>query len=162
MNLKKIFTAATAGTTVMTLFSYAVTKAAKKNFIEPVILGQLLNRITTLDKDTAMAAGWASHLGVGVGFTAIYDKYLQLKKTRPTLANALLLGSVGGLSGILIWNTTFKAHPNPPGVDVKNFYKQLFLAHLIFAAGVALTYEANDFEVVKPGPFFHESDYIFI
>jgi hypothetical protein len=162
MNLKKILTAGTAGTAVMTVFSYAVTKAAKKNFVEPVILGQLLNRVTKLNKDTAMAAGWVSHLGVGVVFTAIYDKYLQLKKTRPTLANALLLGSLGGLTGITIWHATFKAHPNPPGVDLKNFYKQLFLAHLIFGAGVALTHEADNFEVVKPGPFFHELDQIFI
>jgi hypothetical protein len=162
MNIKQIFTAATAGTAVMTVFSYAVTKAAKKNFIEPVILGQLLKRITTLDKDTAMAAGWASHLGVGVVFTTIYDRYIQLRKTRPTLANAFLLGSLGGLTGIAVWHTTFKAHPNPPGVDLENFYKQLFLAHLIFGAGVALTYKADNFELVKSGPFFHESDYIFI
>lgn len=162
MNLRKILTASTTGTAVMTLFSYAVTKAAKKNFVEPVILGQLLNRITTLNKNIAVAAGWASHLGVGVLFTAVYDKYLLLKKTRPTLANALLLGSLGGLTGIAVWHTTFKAHPNPPGVDLKNFYKQLFLAHLIFGAGVALTYEADNLEVVKPGPFFQESDNIFI
>jgi len=162
MNIKQILTAATAGTAVMTVFSYAVTKAAKKNFVEPVILGQLLKRITILDKDTAMVTGWASHLGVGVLFTAIYDKYLHLKKTRPTLANALLLGSLGGLTGIAAWHTTFKAHPNPPGVDLKNFYKQLFLAHLIFGAGVALTYEADNFEVEKPVPFFQELDHIFI
>ncbi|OKS87630.1 hypothetical protein [Mucilaginibacter polytrichastri] len=162
MNFKKIFAAGTAGTAVMTLFSYAVTKAAKSNYLEPSILGQLLNRVTPLEKQTAMVTGWASHLGIGILFTGAYDKYLQLKKTRPTLANALLMGSLGGLTGIAIWQATFKAHPNPPGVNLKNFYKQLFIAHLIFGAAVALTYEADDMEIVNPDPFYQETDYIFI
>lgn len=162
MNLRKIFTAGTAGTAVMTLFSYAVTKATKKNFLEPEIVAQLLNRAIPLNKHSAALAGWGSHLGIGYLFTSVYDKYLELKKTRPSLANALLLGTLGGVSGMLIWKAVFKAYPNLNGVDLKNFYRQLFIAHLVFGAGVALAYELDDLEIVKPGPFFIESDYIFI
>ncbi|NCD71206.1 hypothetical protein [Mucilaginibacter agri] len=162
MNLRKIFTAGTAGTAAMTLFSYAVSKAAKKNFLEPEIVAQLLNRVTMLNKQSSKLAGWGSHLSIGYLFTSVYDKYLELKKTRPSLANALLLGTVGSVSGILIWKTVFKAYPNPIGIDLKNFYRQLFIAHLVFGAGVALAYELDDLEVVKPGPFYIESDYIFI
>lgn len=139
MNFKRALAGGIGGTTVMTAFSYLVTKATGKNFVEPVILSQLLNRITPIGKQNSRVAGWAAHYGVGVLFDAAYEEYLELQKTKPTFANALFLGSVSGLTGITIWHATFKAHPNPPGVDLKNFYRQLFVAHLIFAGGTALT-----------------------
>lgn len=144
MKLTRILTAGTCGTAVMTAFSYLVSKAANKNFVEPVILGELLNRITTLNKKNAEIAGWGAHLSVGFLFTAAYENYIKLRQTKPTLANALLLGVLGGATGVAAWHSTFKAHPNPPGVDLKKFYKQLMIAHLIFAAGVAIVYKLDD------------------
>jgi hypothetical protein len=144
MNLKRSIAGGIGGTTIMTLFSYMVSRAAKKNFIEPVILSQLLNRITPVGKRNSRIIGWTSHYIVGILFDAIYEEYLELKETKPTLANTFLLGSLSGLAGIAIWHATFTAHPNPPGVDLKNYYKQLFIAHIIFGAGTALTRELLD------------------
>ncbi len=144
MALTRIIGAGTAGTAVMTLFSYAVSKAARKNFVEPVILGELLNRTLIPKKSNAKLAGWGTHLGIGLLFTAAYDGYLKLKATKPNLANTLILGVAGGSAGVAVWHGTFKAHPNPPGVDIKNFYRQLMIAHLVFAAGVAITYKLSN------------------
>lgn len=144
MNWKRALAGGIGGTTVMTGFSYLVSKATGKNFMEPVILSQLLNRITPIGKRDSRIAGWAAHYGVGILFDAVYEEYLELRKTKPTLANALFLGAISGLTGIAIWHATFKAHPNPPGVDLKNYYRQLFIAHLVFAGGTALTRKLLD------------------
>lgn len=144
MKLTRIAAAGTIGTAVMTVFSLLVSKAAKKNFTEPIILGQLLHRVYPINNTSAQIAGWSSHLGMGILFTGFYEKYLELKKTKPTLANTLLFGLLGGATGVAMWHATLKAHPNPPGIDIKNFYKQLILAHLVFGIGTALTYKADE------------------
>lgn len=162
MNFKRILTAGTTGTAVMTLFSVLLSKAAKKNYTEPVILGQLINRVTPLDIKTADLTGWGAHWAMGLAFTAFYEKYLNLKKTNPSLANTLLFGTISGLTGIVVWHSTFKAHPNPPGVDVANFYKQLLIAHVVFGVGVALTYQLEDAEVAKSSPLYRNNEPYFI
>ncbi|MCJ8209177.1 hypothetical protein MUY27_05620 [Mucilaginibacter sp. RS28] len=154
MIFKRALTGAISGTTLMTAFSYAVTKATGKNFIEPVILGELLHRIAPIKKPASKIIGWTAHYGVGLFFDLFYEEYLQIRRTSPNLMNTALLGSISGLTGIAVWHATFKAHPNPPGVDLKNFYKQLFIAHLVFAVGTALMRKAIDKknDVHKPFP----------
>ena len=54
MGLSKIAGAALAGTTAMTLFSYAVSDARNKQFREPEILAKLIKRLLQMqDKTTA-------------------------------------------------------------------------------------------------------------
>lgn len=140
MNSKQVVAAGITGTTLMTLFSDVVSKIKDSNYNEAKILGELLNRITPLSKKQAQAAGLVAHYSVGVGFAAVYAAYLKKANRKPSVLNGLVYGALSGLAGAVIWHATFKAHPNPPGVDLKNYYKQLVLAHVVFGlvAGITL------------------------
>lgn len=144
MPIKKVVSSAIMGTTFMTAFSILVSRKADKQFREPVLLNRLLKRLSFKNEIEANSLpGWISHYAVGALFTTVYDQIWQ--RQRPTLSNSLVLGGVSGLLGIAVWDLTFRMHPNPPRVDNKNYYKQLFVAHLIFgvfaAAGIVLPKE---------------------
>ena len=143
MNLKKIVSAAILGTTFMTAWSIIVSRQANKQFREPVLLNLLLRRLAYKNKVEAdSAAGWISHFLAGAAFTTVYEQVWQ--KQKPTLKNSLFLGGVSGLVGIGIWEMAFQMHPNPPRVDRKNYYQQLFIAHLIFGVFAALGYRLDE------------------
>lgn len=138
MNFKDTIAANFVGTTLMTLFSEVVSEIKGSNYNEAEILGELLNRITPLQKSQARAAGYLGHYGVGLGFAAVYVAYLNKTKAKPNLLNSVAYGALSGVAGAFIWHATFKAHPNPPGVNLKNYYKQLVLAHVVFGVGAAM------------------------
>jgi hypothetical protein len=139
MDIKQVTAAAVTGTTLMTLFSDVVSKVKGSEYNEAKILGELLNRITPLSKDQSRVAGWLGHYAVGIAFAAVYAAFLERNKRKPTLLNSIIYGALSGLAGAGIWHTTFKAHPNPPGVDLKNYYRQLVLAHVIFGITAGAT-----------------------
>ena len=139
MHTKSIVTAALTGTSVMTLFSEIVSNLKASNYNEAQILGVLLNRITPLNKKQAQIAGWVGHYAVGIAFAAVYAAYLNKAKRQPGILNSIAYGALSGLAGAAIWHATFKAHPNPPGVDLKTYYKQLVLAHVVFGITAGAT-----------------------
>jgi hypothetical protein len=138
MNTKEIIAAGVTGTTLMTLFSEAASKIENTNYNEAQILGELLTRITPLSKHEARAVGWAGHYGMGLAFATLYAAYLKAANTKPGVLNSIAFGTLSGLAGVLIWQSAFKAHPNPQGVKFKSFYKQLVLAHVVFGTAAAL------------------------
>jgi len=143
MNPEKITSSAILGTTIMTAWSVIISKKSNKQFREPVLLNLLLRRLALKNNvDADSAAGWISHYLAGMAFTTIYDQVWQSRK--PTLLNSLFLGGVSGLAGIGIWELAFRLHPNPPHIDHKNYYRQLFIAHLIFGLFSALGYRLTD------------------
>jgi hypothetical protein len=142
--IKKVLVAGVTGTTFMTLFSDVVSKVKASNYNEAEILGELLNRITPLDKQQSRIAGYVGHYGMGQVFAAAYVAYLKKTNASPNLINGALYGALSGVAGAFIWHSTFKAHPNPPGVDLKNYYKQLVLAHVIFGVSAALVLRKAD------------------
>ncbi len=143
MSIKRILTAAVTGTTFMTLFSEVVSKLDGNNYNEAKILGELIDRITPLNEKTSQAAGWIGHYGVGVLFAAGYDEFLERTGTKPSILNGAVYGALSGLVGAAVWHSTFKAHPNPPGVNLKKYYKQLVIAHAVFGIAASLTYPEN-------------------
>lgn len=149
MGAKQILTAAVSGTTCMTLFSEILSKVKGSNYNEAEILSELLNRISPLNKQQARVAGWIGHYGVGIVFSALYDTYLHNTNKKASVFNGVIFGVLSGVAGAAIWHATFKAHPNPPGVDLKNYYKQLIIAHAIFGAAAALTYPDKKVSVVN-------------
>lgn len=144
MKAKEILAASIVSTTFMTLFSDVVSKFKGSNYNEAEILSELLNRVSPLNKQQSRAAGWAGHYAVGVGFATVYAAYLKKTRSKPNLLNGLVFGALSGLGGALIWHATFKAHPNPPGVDLKNYYKQLVIAHIIFGACAAMVLKKEE------------------
>ncbi|UII31430.1 hypothetical protein LVD17_24360 [Fulvivirga ulvae] len=137
----KILSAAIVGTSAMTAFSYAMAVQKQKKFEEPVLLNKLIRRMMPVNKlkpDDEGLTGWWLHYAVGVLFLVVFDHMWRKGKVKPYLPNTLWLGGLAGLVGIGIWKGTYKIHPNPPeDIDLKSFYGQLFVAHLIFVATAA-------------------------
>jgi hypothetical protein len=145
----RILTAALLGTSAMTAASYAISRKKNKQFREPDLLAKLLKRlIPDLEKRNAQLSGWMIHYGVGLLFSAIYDKVWTKTKMDPTLKNGLLLGGLSGAAGAIVWKTTFALHPDPPANDREKFYGHLIIAHLIFGAGAVAGYRLGE-RVIK-------------
>ncbi|HSN48714.1 MAG TPA: hypothetical protein VLR29_08135, partial [Flavobacterium sp.] len=142
MQTDKILVTAIVGTSAMTLFSYLASESKNRNFREPEILGQLINRLPTrCSKESSQIAGWCTHYAVGLAFVVIYDKLWKKKKLEPSVTSGLLLGAASGLVGIGGWKVMFEVHPNPPVIKQKRFFGHLMLAHIVFGVFSAVTYK---------------------
>lgn len=140
MDANKIFFPATAGTSLMTFFSYVVSQVEGKNFSEPELLAALEKRILPeAAKRFALPAGWLTHYSVGILITWIYEFVDRKNNDNPSLSSGILLGGLSGIAGIAIWKTVFTIHPAPPSVPERKFFMQLLLAHFVFGITVAAT-----------------------
>ena len=126
---------------LMTLFSYIAGILRKKQFTEPVILNDLLRRINVVKSKNNYRnpLGWIIHYTVGLIFIICYHFIWSHNFLAPTVLNGALLGGVCGVIGIAGWHTTLSIHPNPPAIDLKEYYIQLFFAHVIFGISATIT-----------------------
>ncbi len=134
---------AISGTTLMTAFSHVISGKENKNFSEPRLLAALEKELLPpAAKQMALPAGWATHYAIGVVFTSLYQYACKQTGRKPTVMNGMFFGAASGLVGIVMWKALFSLHPAPPRTHYAKFYKQLFLAHLIFGATVVLAEKA--------------------
>lgn len=127
---------ALAATTMMTIFSYALSYIVKMNFKEPEHLSVMLKRIPIHDK----VAGWAIHYIVGLIFVVAY--FLIWKNgIEANIGSGLAIGAISGLIAILVWHLTLKLHPHPPRIHRIPFYIQLVSAHIVFAITATCVYQ---------------------
>lgn len=141
MDLLKIAGAALAGTSAMTLFSYAVSDAKNKQFREPAILAKLIKRLLQVqDKTTAKTEGWALHYAVGTGFAFAYDQLFKLSRLKPDFLTGIMLGAASGVIGVLAWNMVLKTHPHPPKLQLKRYFGHLLIAHMVYGTVTTGTY----------------------
>ncbi len=135
------FIATLLATSLMTIFSYVVSAIRKKKFREPELLNDLIRRLNQKEPGFLIPiAGWIIHYFVGLLFIIAYHLYWRATDTDPTFNNCIVLGAFSGLIGIFGWQLAFSIHPNPPSIDFKEFYIQLFFAHVIFGAGAFLSF----------------------
>jgi hypothetical protein len=134
MNFLEILLGGIIGTTIMTGFSYYVSRVRKKQFREPELLNELLVRGRLMKFTTSKnhPAGWLIHYLVGILFVAAYQLTSHITSIEADFAFYTLSGLISGFAGAAIWHVTLMLHPNPPAVAVKEFYLQLVLAHVIF------------------------------
>jgi hypothetical protein len=132
-----------AGTAAMTAFSYAISKDKKENFKEPKILGQMIYKaVPQLGEKKAQVAGWVLHLTAGFVFSAVYRKLLIGQK--PTFLKGMIYGGTSGIPAVLLWNTLFEIHPNPPkDVEKKKYFGHLLVAHIVFGGISFLVFRAK-------------------
>ena len=161
MKIRNILIPGTAGTALMTLFSYGVSVVDKENYSEPERLGQLAHRLApVLNKKDHRLIGWGAHYGVGLLFATAYARLWENRKLKPTFKNNFMLGAVSGLAAVAIWKATFTAHPLPPAMRFDKYYLQLVPAHIVFAVFAGLGYallnrgEDDSYEV-KNEPLTH-------
>ena len=145
MKILKVLSAGVLGTTLMTAYSYALAAKKSKKFEEPVLLNKLTRRIAParwLKPGNENATGWLLHYAVGILFSIGFDQLWSKSQIRPSPKSALLLGGAAGLVGISVWKGTYMLHPNPPrDIDLKSYYGQLMVAHLIFGLFAMLGYQ---------------------
>ncbi len=142
LRVMKIFWAAVAGTTCMTIYSYWKSHKKKEQFEEPQMLGKMAHRAPALpiEMSRALPLGWVLHYAIGFGFVGLYHQLWKRKIVKPTVANGAWLGALSGLVGIAGWHTFFHFHPNPPNTHLRKFYGQLVVAHVIFGVAAAAGY----------------------
>jgi riboflavin transporter FmnP len=142
MDFVKIILATLLGTTVMTLFSYIISEAFRKLFKEPVLLNILIDRagIAEIHDSRKNIIGWVLHFLVGLLFVIIYDRIWAWTTLEPSWTTGLIFGAVSGLVGIGAWMTMFAIHPREPRIHFKEYYLQLFFAHILFGLGATAVY----------------------
>ena len=144
MDLQPIIKSAIAGTSAMTLFSYLISEKKEENFREPLVLADLISRLSPkIRKSDAALEGWALHYFTGYGFSYVYDKIWRSGKVKPSLLSGVLLGAASGAAGILVWKVVFKLHPNAPTKNLKKYFGHLVLAHMVFGAFASLGYRSK-------------------
>lgn len=139
MDILQIICGALAGTSLMTLFSYAVSREKSKQFREPQLLNELVSRAKIQIKPLkSSSVGWVLHYSTGLIFATGYYYFWELSGVDSSLLSGAMIGIVNGVVGIAIWMIAFSVHSNPPDINLKDYYWHLELAHIIFGFGVAL------------------------
>jgi hypothetical protein len=133
---------AVVATSLMTMVSYVLGSIRKKKFSEPELLNDLIRGFSwkCLHRFTRVA-GWCIHYLVGFIFIVIYQVYWNVSESDPTIVNGVVLGAISGIVGICGWKLSFFLHPNPPQIDFKEYYLQLFLVHVVFGLSASITFK---------------------
>ena len=132
---------AIGATSAMTWFSYAMSKSFRELYKEPVLLSYALKKTNiSLSEKSQKTWGWLIHYIIGFLFVMGY--YIVWVKNMLSVSplNALLLGVISGVIGILSWIVIFKMTDHQPPIDFKGYYIQLFFAHIIFAVTATALY----------------------
>ena len=146
--IEKIVIAGIIGTTFMTLYSYGKAKKENQQYVEPVLLNELIDNSSTLpdlNNERSHPAGWGLHYGAGILFVIAYWLIWRKALERPSLPRIIIIGSVSGVTGIMVWKTLFAHHENPPGNNRYGYYRQLFTAHIVFALSAMVSYKALNY-----------------
>lgn len=122
-----------------TFFSMVVSTIYKKNFVEPVLLGKIINHYL---KDAPswlnVFLGLIVHFFVGYLFTEIH-LYLYRILT-PAWYNALFLGIANGVFGAFVWYIVIRIYRKILTVHISQYLIQLVIGHVIFALIVVYMY----------------------
>lgn len=118
---------------MMTLFNAIISKKTNFQTLEPQkVLGKMTNRIAPVDKMTSIVIGWLLHFFVGHILSVLDRTLMRITRVKTGSYGALAYGTLDGLIGVLTWIITFKIHPKPPNINLKEYYFQLFVSHLIY------------------------------
>ncbi|WP_426485255.1 hypothetical protein [Flavobacterium sp. 2] len=122
-------------TTVMTWFSYTMSKSFKELYKEPVLLAYATEKMKIRPAaHFQKSLGWMLHYLIGLFFVIGYY-ILWTKNIVPiSIIGTLSLGVISGLIGVLSWIIIFRITHHQPQIDFRGYYIQLFFAHVIFAA----------------------------
>jgi hypothetical protein len=145
MRILKIAAATLLSTSMMTWFSYRVSKKTGKQFREPQLLSLLIKRlIPEKSKLGNHADGWVVHYVAGLLFVLLYDQLWNNTGFKPTIKNGILLGALSGVFGGEVWRKVYQLHPRPPKNNFRQYYNQLVLAHIVFGLFAEIGYKVPD------------------
>lgn len=140
MGVKETIGAGVVATSVMTAFSYAVSAVEGENFKEPHLLTLFVKGMTAVRHPVISVSGWPVHYTLGCVWAGVYTVLAERLRRKASFKNALLFGLFSGTVGVIIWRAMFRHLPNPPKTAYGKFYRQLFVAHIVFALSLAKSY----------------------
>ena len=142
MEIFQILIASFIGTVVMTAFSYYISERFNELFKEPVLLNLVISSLKIeLIAKRKSAIGWCIHFLIGLLFVIGYHMIWIFSDIDPTWFCGLIFGIISGFIGIISWHFMFKLGENPPKIKFKEYYTQLFFAHILFALAVVAVYK---------------------
>lgn len=142
MEILEILTASIFGTIIMTAFSYFISERFNELFKEPVLLNLVVASFKIeLEPKRKSYFGWFVHFLIGVIFVIAYHFIWKYSDFDPTWFCGLIFGIISGFIGIFSWHFMFKMGENPPKIKFKEYYLQLFIAHILFALTVVAVYK---------------------
>ncbi len=140
MQVKETIGAGIVATSVMTAFSYAMSKMEGENFKEPALLSLFVKRVTPVQNAFINVSGWPVHYTLGCVWAGVYTSWIERLQKEGAWKQAILFGCFSGAVGVAVWKLIFQHHPRPPIIAYRKFYRQLFLAHILFALTLSKTY----------------------
>jgi len=131
--LLKSFLNAAIATTGMTVVSFIVNGSLKKNLLVPEVFSEVLKADLPIPvKKHSRIVGWLGHYLLGVSWAMLIDLVYKNTSIKPKVKSGLIIGTFSGLCGIWAWKQIFKSRPVPKDTDTEIFYKQLFIAHILY------------------------------
>jgi len=142
MNLLLIIVSSIVGITVMTIFSYVVSKSFNKLYKEPILLKYVLERMqVSISDNFTLVLGWFLHYIIGILFVVIYHFIWMNGWMEISVLHSFILGLASGLVGIVAWRIMFAISNSESKVDMNGYFFQLVIAHILFALTVMMIYQ---------------------
>lgn len=140
--ISQILISTIAATSVMTLFSYAVSTSVRELYKEPVLLTYILTTFhIEVSPRTKQFLAWVLHYIIGLLFVIAYHYVWFYDVLEFSWRISILLGALSGILGILGWIVLFEIIPQKPNINFTGYYIQLFIAHVIFGVVVFWVYK---------------------
>jgi len=137
IEVMEITVASVLGTSIMTAFSYIASESFNKLWKEPVLLNLVASKAKTdFSPRRKSIFGWLIHYIIGFSFALSYHFIWKYSDAEPTWLCGLILGAASGLLGICSWFFLFRIPEQKPKIAIRQYYLQLFIAHLFFALAV--------------------------
>ena len=146
MNIILILVASIVGTSVMTAFSYFMSRIFSNQFREPQLLNEIFNGWKSFPIQVGKKSpfGWFIHYLVGfiftIGFAYVWN---NVEMARPDYLTGAVFGFFAGVIGIFTWQLMLNIVKKPPKIVLHEHFIQLLIAHIIFGLGVIAVYQMD-------------------
>ena len=139
MTILAILISGFLATTVMTIFSYILSRQKSEQFREPELLNSLILRSDRLNIHPPKNGfpGWVVHYSIGWTFVVIFYLVWEYSPISPGIISGLVMGLVAGLVGITGWKIMFDLSGNPPDIHMRQFHIHILVAHVLFGITAA-------------------------
>ena len=143
-NILQCAVAGIVATAVMTGFVNSFSFFFAKKFRVVPLLGTMITGETTVFKgisfsSRAVYTGLLAHYLIGCLFSFLFYIW-SVRWEAYSLINTLLFGVLAGIAAVITWRLFFYVHSRPPRINLDEYCKLIFIAHIIFAIVLYIVY----------------------
>ncbi|WP_373055772.1 hypothetical protein [Zunongwangia sp. H14] len=142
MNIALILLSAFTATAVMTIFTYICAAVRHSQFKPPELLNQLSSSASTIPLKVGKnnVLGWIIHFAIGLAFVLIFEWIWNNFSVETSILSGAVFGFFAGIVGIGGWKTMFAINTDPPNIELRSFFIQLLVAHILFGITAAVVF----------------------